>query len=113
MPKYDWEPVVPQAQPTDPAGAAAPQDAECQNGGMPPAMQLVFKGLQWHTYTVAYQRENGAWELCGEIRRDQDDERVRERRKLPPPVENDPGIETPQAPDAASDTDLQDERNWP
>ena len=108
VPKYEWEPAAP---PADPACGAQPE-LERQASGMPSPMQLVFKGMQWHTYSTTYLRENGAWQLCSDDRRDQDEERVRERKK-PPSLENGPVSDTPLAPEAAPAGGLQAERNWP
>lgn len=84
IPSYEWMPVAPPAQPTTlEPGANLPPTLECRVDAVARPMQLVFEGFEWRTYGNRYLRDNPAWQLCAENRREQDEVRPKESRPAP------------------------------
>ncbi|HET9646384.1 MAG TPA: hypothetical protein VFP68_24195 [Burkholderiaceae bacterium] len=103
IPSYEWMPVAPPAQPTTlESGADRSPTLECRVDAAPRPMQLVFEGFEWRTYGNRYLRDNAAWQLCTENRREQDEERPKESRPMarvtpPASIGNDPSWDAPQS----------------
>jgi hypothetical protein len=52
-----------------------------------PRVRLVFKGMHWVACPVWSMRENPAWDQMSQIRREEDDQRIRQRSHASqPPV---------------------------
>lgn len=119
VPKYEWVPVAPPALPTHLAQSAGESSSlEVHADAMPPPLQLVFRGFEWRTYSASYLRENPAWHLCAENRRDLDEERARESRptqnvKPPSAIGDGPSSDTPQSPPGDLAAKLSGERTDP
>lgn len=87
VPIYEWEPVpAAEVQPSAPAAADAAGDAASGEAagsanGIPPSLQLVFKGMRWIAVPVWTQRENAGFNQVAQDQRDEEGRRAQERAR--------------------------------